>query len=213
MAQVATDISTPNSMVSQPMLQTQQLQQSQEQEPNSMFMGATRPLPMRYHTHPELDEHPSYTNSSFLPRTVGVGFQSPNPQDPSRRSFGSPVYPNSQSMYWQNTTMVSSGAMSSNYYVTSPQTSLTPQGGQFQLPPPPATQQPMLPPMAQHHFDGLPSGRQLDSGPALGNMVRTGSLGHPHQMPQGFQEFLHDNSGYGNNDSEVRVEHQQIQSS
>jgi hypothetical protein len=212
--QIATTIPTPESIVSQPMMQTQHLQQSQEQETNNMFMAATRPLPMRYHTQPAMDEHSSYSSSSFLQRNVGVGFQtqSPTPQDPNRRSFGSPVYPSPQSMYgWQNT-MVSNGTMSSNYYVTSPQSSLAPQGGQFQLPPPPTTQQPMLPPMTQHHFDGLPTGRVFDSGPALGNIVRTGSLGHPHHMPHGFQDYLHDNGGYGHNDSDVRDEHQQIQS-
>jgi hypothetical protein len=210
---IPTSVPTLDSMASQPMIQTQHLQQTQDQEPNSMFIGGPRPLPMRYHTQPGMDEHSSFTNSSFLPRAVGVGFQtqSPNPQDTNRRSFGSPVYPSPQSMYgWQNNTMASNGTMNSGYYVTSPQTPLSAQGGPFQLPPPPTTQQPMLPPMAQHHFDSSPAGRQFDSGPAMGSIVRTGSLGHPHHMPHGFQNYLHDNGGYGHNDSDVREEHQQI---
>ena len=200
---------TPENVIPQPMMQTQHIQHS-EQDTGNMFMGATRPLPLRYHTQPQMDDHQPYPNSSYLSRPVSVGFQtsSPNPQDPSRRSFGSPVYPSPQSMYgWPNTNMASSGTMNSNYY-TPPQPSMGSQGGQFQLPPPPATQQqPMLPPMAQH-FDGLPTGRQYDSGPALGNQVRTGSLGHPHHMPHGFQEYLHEGSGYGHNVSDVREEQQ-----
>ncbi|KAG0652329.1 Uncharacterized protein D0Z07_1411 [Hyphodiscus hymeniophilus] len=213
--QIPSNLPTPDSMVSQPMMQNPTLQHAQEHEPNSMFIGSTRPLPVRYHTQPVLDEHTSYSNQAFVPRTVGVGvgFQTqppPNPQDPNRRSFVSPVYPSPQSMYgWQNTTMTSNGTMNPNYYVTSPQTPLSAQSGQFQLPPPPPPQQPMLPPMTQHHFDSLPTTRQFDSGPAMGNVVRTGSLGHPHHMPHGFQNYLQDN-GYGNNDSDVRDEHQQL---
>ena len=206
--QIPTNVPTPDSIASQPMMQNQHLQQPQESESNSMFMPTTRPLPVRYHTQPQIEEHGSYPNSSYL-RTVGFQSQSPNPQDPTRRSFGSPVYSSPQGMYgWQNTTMVSNGTMPSNYYVTSPQTTLGPQGGQFQLPPPPTTQQPMLPPMAQHHFDSLPAARQFDSGPAVGNQLRTGSLGHPHHMPHGFQEYLQDNGSYGHNDSEVRDDQQ-----
>lgn len=207
--QLPTNIPTPDSMVSQPMIQPQHLQQSQETDANSMFMGPSRPFPVRCHTQPQIDDHPSYPSSSYL-RTVGFQSQSPNPQDPSRRSFGSPVYSTPQTMYgWQNTSMVSNGTMPSNYYVTSPQSSLGQQGSQFQLPPPPTTQQPMLPPMTQH-FDSLPTASRFDSGPAVGNQLRTGSLGHPHHMPHGFQEYLQENGGYGHNDPEVREDQQQI---
>lgn len=203
--QVATNISTPDSNVSPSIMQSQHLQQPQETEANPMFIGAPRPLPVRGYTQP-LDEHSSFPNPPYISRGVGIGFQtqSPSPQDPSRRSFASPIY-SPQSMYWQNTTMVSNGTMNSNYYVTSPQTTISPQSGQFQLPPPPSSQQPMLPPLTHNHFDGLPSGRQFDSGPALGNIVRTGSLGHPHHMPHGYQEHLYDNGGYSH-DAEVRDE-------
>jgi hypothetical protein len=205
---IPTNVPTPDSIASQPMMQNQHLQQPQEPESNSMFMPTTRPLPVRYHTQPQIEDHGSYPNSSYL-RTVGFQSQSPNPQDPARRSFGSPVYSSPQGMYgWPNTAMVSNATMPSNYYVTSPQTTLGPQGGQFQLPPPPTTQQPMLPPMAQHHFDGLPAARQFDSGPAVGNQLRTGSLGHSHHMPHGFQEYLQDSGSYGHNDSEVRDDQQ-----
>ena len=210
--QIPTSMPTPDSMVSQPLMQSQHLQQTQEQDSNGIFMGANRPLPMRYHSHPAMDENPAYSNSSFLPRAVGIGFQaqSPSAQDPTRRSFASPVYPSPQSLYgWQNNLMTSNAAMNANYYVTSPQTPLSAQGGSFQLPPPPTCQQPMLPPMAQHHFDNLPTTRQYDSGPAMGSLLRTGSLGHPHQLPHGFQNYLHDN-GYSHNDSDVRDDHQQI---
>jgi hypothetical protein len=210
-SQIPHNMPTPDSLGSQPMMQTQHLQ-GQEQEPHNIFMGPTRPLPMRYNTQPLLDEHHSYSNSSFLSRTVGGGFpaQPPSPQDPSRRSFGSPVYPSPQSMYaWQQTTMASNGTMNSGYYAPSPQTPLGSQGGPFQLPPPPTTPH-LLPPLSQHPFDNLPPGRQYDSGPAMGSIVRTGSLGHPHHIPHGFQSYIHENGGY-QNDSDVTVrgdEHQ-----
>ena len=129
--QIPSSMPTPDSMVSPPMIQTQHLQHVQEQEPNGMFMGPTSPLPMRHHTQPVMDETPSYANSSFLSRGVGVGFQtqSSNSQDPDRRTFGSPVYPNSQKLYgWQNTLMTSNGPVNSSYYGASPQTPLSTQG-------------------------------------------------------------------------------------
>ena len=174
-------------------MQNQQLQQPQETDTTTMF-PRTRPLPVPYHTtQPQIEEHASYSDLSYLACGVGVGFQThtPNPQYPSRRSSRSPGYESTQqSMYgWQNDSMVSYGAMSSNYYVTSSQSSITPQGRPYR-PPPPPTQQPMLPPpppMVQRYFDGMPNGRQYDSGPVLGNQLRTSSLGHPHQLPIDFK--------------------------
>jgi hypothetical protein len=200
--QVVTNMSTPEGDVSPPIMQSQHLQQPQEAEANSMFIGTPHPLPVRCFTQPS-DDHSSFSNPSYISRGVGIGFQtqSPSPQDPARRSR---IYP-SQNMYWQNTTMVSNGTMNPNYYVTSPQTTMGPQSGQFQLPPPPSSQQPMLPPLTHNHFDGMATGRQFDSGPALGNIVRTGSLGHPHHIPLECQEHLYDNGGY-THDSEIRDE-------
>ena len=74
--------------------------------------------------------------------------------------------------------------------------------GQFA---PPNTQQtnilpaPLLPSLVQQHAsfeEGMY--RQFDPNPSQGAILRTGSLGHPNQLPHhphhGFQEYLHDNS-------------------
>jgi hypothetical protein len=194
---MAGNIPTPDSLASQSMSQSQHLQQ--DADSNSMFLPTARPMPLRYHTQPTLDEHPAFPGNSY--RNVGFQSQSPNPQDLGRRSFGSPVYPSPQGIYgWQHN-MVSNGTMPPSFYVTS--NNLGPQNGQFQLPLPPTAPPPMLPPMVQNNFDGMPV-RQFDSGPALGNQLRTGSLGHPHHMPAGFQEYLQENGPYSHNDSEVR---------
>jgi len=207
---VGAPIPTPDSLVSPAMMQNQNqhIQSPSDLDSNSVFLRM-RPLPVRYHSQPQMEE-PPFTDSSCFPRGVGVSFQpqSPNIHDPIRRPFASTGYQGPhQSIYgWPNNGMASSGPVSSNYYVTtSPQSSLAPQSGPYQLPPPNA-QQGMLPsPLGQHHYDGLPSVRQYDSGPALGNQLRTGSLGHPHHMPQhGYQEYIHDNGGYGQNDSELK---------
>ena len=163
-------------------------------------------LPVRYHQ-PQIEEHQSYTESSSFPRSVGIGFQpqSPNVHDPIRRSFASPGYQSpQQNMYgWQNN--MTNGPVSSYYVTTSPQQSLAAPTPPYQLPPPNTQQNMLPPPLGQHHFDGLPNGvRQYDSGPALGSQLRTGSLGHPHHMHPGFQEYIHDNGGYGQNESELK---------
>ncbi|KAE8449087.1 hypothetical protein EG329_008470 [Mollisiaceae sp. DMI_Dod_QoI] len=163
-------------------------------------------LPMRQGTHPPMEEQ-QYNDPSNFYHSRGMGFhpQSPNLQD--RRSFATP--PNYQSptqnMYgaWP-TGMVSNGPGQS-FYTTSPQQSLPATTAPY-LPP---LQQHMLPPPQQQHsnFDGLPGGR-YDTSPALGNSLRTGSMGHPH-MP-GFDNFMHDNVVFQQHDNGLKDESQHL---
>ena len=169
-------------------------------------------LPVRYHQ-PQIEEHQSYTDSSSFPRSVGIGFQpqSPNLHDPIRRSFTSPGYQSpQQSLYgWQNN--MSTGPVSSFYVTTSPQPTLAAPTGPYQLPPPNSQQNMLPPPLGLHHFESVPNcGRQYDSAPALGSQLRTGSLGQPHQMHPGFQEYLHDHGGYGQHEPDLKVDQQHI---
>jgi hypothetical protein len=206
----AASMPTPESIISQQRLDmhVQHLQEAQESNP--MFLRM-RPLP--YHTQTPLEEHQQY-NDPYLPRGVGVSFQpqSPNPHDgQARRPFDPQGYQSpQQSMYgWQSNNMVNN-SMQSNYYATSPQSALANQGA-YQLPPP--TSQPMLPPLAPpialHHFD-LQTTRQYDTGPPVpvGNQLRTGSLGHPHHVPHGFQEYLHEGGGSFGTGEEIKENHQ-----
>ncbi len=128
--------------------------------------------------------------------------------DPNRRSFAASGYSNAQQpMYAFN--MVSTGPGPSNFYTTSPQTSLPPASVPY-LPPPHTQQQHILhPPL--NPYDGLPNGR-YETGPALGNQLRTGSLGHPHhQMAQhGFENYLGDNGGFGQHDADLKDQQQRL---
>jgi hypothetical protein len=196
-------ISSSESMLSAPMIQPQHLHQE-----NDFFQH--RPIPVRYHTQPQaqIDEQRSYNDS--YSRNVNVGFQqmSPTMPDPSRRTFASSNFQSPQAnMYtWQNTMVTN--ASPSQFYTTSPQSSLPPQPN-YQLPPPNSQQNMLPPPMS--HYDGLPNGR-YDSAPALGNQLRTGSLGHPHHLPHGFSDYITDNS-YVQNEQEMKHQDPQMSSS
>jgi hypothetical protein len=187
-------ISTSENLVSLPMIQNQQMQ---SQEDFRMR------LPVRYHTQPQMEEHPTYADSSSFPRSVGIGFrpQSPSVNDPIRRSFASPSYqsPQQNMFRWPNN-LVSNGPVSSYYVTNSPQPTLAAPTAPYQLPPPNTHMLP--PPLGQHHFDGLP--RQYDSVSPLSNQLRTGSLGHLYHMHHDFQEYLYDNGGYGQSESELK---------
>ena len=202
---VSTSMPTPESLVS-PALGSNQHMQS-DVEPNALIHRA-RTLPMRQNQQPQMDDH-AYNDPNFYSRGMGIGFQpqSPNVHDPARRSFGvpSPSYTGpQQSIYgWQGGNMVSNGPIASNYYPTSTQGNLPQTSGPYQLPPvnmlPP-------PPPPQHQFDGL-NGRSYDSGAALGNQLRTGSLAHPpHIVPHGYQDFMNVNGSFGHHDSGLKDE-------
>jgi hypothetical protein len=196
--------STPESLVSPAISHNRHL----HPEPDSNTFGM-RPLPVRHNTQP-IEDH--YNDpSSFFSRGLGVNFQprSPNLQDPSRGQFVSPQPGfHSPPMYWPPN-MVSNASSGNSFYVSSPQTSLPPSSSPYNPLPLPNAQQAMLPPPinTQHGYDGLPVGRTYDSTPALGSQLRTGSLGHPHQMPQhhSFQDYLQDGGGnFGHHDSDLK---------
>jgi hypothetical protein len=190
---------TSDSLLSPLMMQNQSIQSS---EPDAYFRTC---LPVRQYNQTQQEEGTPYPDGSYLARNYQT--QSPVLNDPSRRSFASPGYQSpQQNMFWQNS-MASNAPVSSNYYVTTQQQANIAQSTlPYQLPPPNSQQSMLPPPMAQHHFDGLPNQR-YDSGPALGNQLRTGSLGHPHHLPHGFREYLPDNGAYGQNESDLKDEH------
>ncbi|KAE9378927.1 hypothetical protein N431DRAFT_327065 [Stipitochalara longipes BDJ] len=201
------NLSTPDSMVSPLTGPSRHLQS----EHDSNNMGMRSSLPVR-----PMDDHFN-DPSSFFPRGLGVNFQqprSPSLQDPSR-GHGQFVSPQSSfhntQMFWQPN--IVSNASSNNFYVTSPQTTLPPSSSPYNPLPLPNPQQTMLPPPpinTQHSFDGLPVGRAYDSSPALGSQLRTGSMGHPHQLPQhhGFQEYLQDSGNFGHHESDLKDQQQ-----
>jgi hypothetical protein len=206
---VSASIPTPESLVSP------SLGSSQHEEP-TFTTNMRRPLPVRHHTVPQTDEANQYDQFYHQQQQQRMfqQSQSPNFHDPGRRqSFvSSPSYNSpQQNMFtgWQSGSMVSTGPISSNYYTTSP-TSLPPASGPYL--PLPNTQSSMLPPPSMvSHFDGL-NGRPYDSGPALGNQLRTGSLGHPHHLSHGYAEFMNDNSPVGQHESDWKDD-QHLQSS
>jgi hypothetical protein len=199
----SSNMPTPESMVSPQGPGMGELQQRADNDNRGVFSMRQPEMQFRYHPQqPQIGEGSSYADS--FPRSMGGGLQqSPDLHDPYRRSFASPGYQSPQpNMYgWQNNMgNVSAGpSPSNNFFVTaSPQTTIT--APAYQLPPP--HPQLTLPPA---HYDGMPN-RPYDGGPGIGTQLRTGSLGHPHHMPQhhGFQDFLHDHGGYGHNDDGMK---------
>jgi len=188
-------VSSPDSMVQPTMMQHSHMQA--HPEPDSGYQS--RNMPVRFQT--QMEPHQtSFSDVSYLPRTVTFQPTSPSSQDPNRRPFASPGFHSpQQSMYgWgQPNTLVSNGPNTA-YYVSS---STLPQSTSFQLPPPTSVSQPMLPPpLGQHHYD-LPNAPRFDHGPNLGLQVRTTSLEHPQH--HGITEYYHDNNnGYGHNNPE-----------
>ena len=162
-----------------------------------------RSAPVRHYSQPQLEDHNPFSDGSFLSR----GFQpeSPEPQDPNRRAFASSTYQGAPNMYDWQSGIVGSGPLSANYYMSNSPQSVVPQSTPYQVPQP-ISQQAMLPQrLGQPPFD-MPNGR-YDSTPALGNQLRTGSLHHPHQVSQDFQDYLQDGGAYGQHDPEMKDEH------
>ncbi len=198
-AATAATIRTPDSLVSPPLGLPHPLQRS-ESDPNFR-------IPMGQRHHP-MEEHSPYTDS-FYQRPMGVGFQpqSPTMNEQTRRGFQNPMYgtnPNPGLFNWQNTMMNNSG-ISGNFYTTSPQSSLPPASASYQLPPP-NSQQPMLPhPLSQQHFDSIPPNSRPYDPTGIHNQLRTGSLGHPHQIPHGYEGggYLRDPSPFAQQDPEM----------
>lgn len=169
------------------------------QQPDAGDFYRVRTQPVRTYSHSQLDDHHPFGGGSYMSR----GFQPESPlQDPNRRAFPPHSFPGPQGMYdWQGS-MVSSGPVPTNFYMPASPQSLIPS-------PPPYQPAPPIPPhgmlnlrMNEQHFD-MSSGR-YDSAPALGNQLRTGSLHHPHQVSQGYHDYLHNPGPYGRPDPELK---------
>lgn len=213
-----TNMSTsPESLVSSSMMQAPQ--QNSPFETDNQIQQRARPLIVSRHSQqpqPHIEDQAGYLDTNFSRSMSGYQTQSPNLQQDFRRSFHPTGFPSQQNMYsgstgWQNNNMLSTSSMSTNYCVAnSSQATLAPSTASFQLPPVTHVQQQpnMLPPppMSHHAYnDGLPMPRHYEPGPALGHQLRSG---HPHQMSpsHGFGDFMHDGSGFGAHDAEMKEE-------
>ena len=188
-------VSTPDSMIPATMMQHPHMQAHTDSESGYQ----ARNMSVRFHTQME-PQQGSYSDVSYMPRSVSFQPTSPTAQDPNRRSFASSsgFHSPQQNMFgWgQQNTLVSNGPNTA-YYVSSSQT-LPQQSTGFQLPLP--TSQPMLPPpLSSHHYD-MSTAPRFDTGSNIGLQVRTNSNGLPQH--HGMAEYYHDNSGYGHNDAE-----------
>ncbi|KAK0100427.1 hypothetical protein ONS95_008375 [Cadophora gregata] len=195
----STQVPTPESLVSPSMSQHQQFQQADDHSMRSMRAG----LPMRYNA--PMDQM-GYEDQTFRGMNQYQP-HSPTTIDPSRRSYiPPPVFPSpQQSMFSTGWTNPVSSAPATQYYTTSPQSSI---GPFLPLPQPQTTH--MSQPV--HSFgDGL---TRYDTSPAMGSQVRTGSLGHPHhQMPNpaAFQDYLNSDNGQFGQHPDLKDDHQQHQ--
>lgn len=219
---------TPHSSVSPSIIQVQQAQQgtsSNHQREHDNVYAPARHVSVRYNPQQEDHMHNSsyiHTTSGYVPR---VNFNDPGNsslQDQPQRSMSTSMspaqYQNSQqtNVSWTSS-FFSNASPASSFYTTSPQsqsfTSNSPQpfsSNSYQLPPP--NSQSMLPShpighSVQSSYDGLPHRSQYDTTPQIGSQLRTGSLGHPHQLPthqhHGGFDFL-DSNNYGHHDADLK---------
>lgn len=203
---MAPGLPTPESI---PMI-SPALSQHQHIHPNETESMRTH-LPLRYNSHSTESQNTFAEPANYFPRQMEAYQQSPNMQDPMRRSFAAQDYHASQhsGLGWQPHTMVSGSATSGSYYTQPPLP--TSSGPIYQLPqtlPPPHS----ISTIPGSHFDGLPQARyDPNVGPVSGTQFRTGSLGHPHQMPShGFQDYLqHNDAPYGHSSPEMKEEDHQ----
>ncbi|ESZ90784.1 hypothetical protein SBOR_8832 [Sclerotinia borealis F-4128] len=221
-------ILTPNSATSPSVMQIQQIQQapphSSQQREHDMY-APPRHVSVRYNSQPEEHMHgSSYMNTTagYVPRMNFNEQNSPSLQVQPQRSMSTSMAtaqfqnPQQSNVNW-TPSFYSNASSASSFYATSPQsqsfTSNPPQSfssNSYQLPPP--NSQPMLlsHPVAQplhNSFDGLPHRSQYDATPQIGSQLRTGSLGHPHQVPthqhHGVFDFL-DGNTYENHDADMK---------
>jgi len=197
-----TNIPTPESLVSNSMMQNQQPQTRGEHE--------YRNLPMR-HAFPPSESHGSFIDSSTSYQQSFHNQHSPILQDPSPRPYAtSSSYqtPQQNAFAWTPNSMVTNSPLSSGFYTTSPGFSSS--IGQYQLPLP-NSQPPSMHSHSSHSFDGTsPHGgtmrSQFDSRPSINTQLRTGSLNHPHHLTThpGYDDYMANDSGYGGHDQEMK---------
>lgn len=218
-------ILTPNSAVSPSIMQVQQSPPLNQQRDHGNIYAPARQQ-VRYNPHQQ--EH--MQNSSYISNNTGYGsrvnfndqsstnLQDHQPQRSMSTSMPSGQYQNSQqtNVNW-TPPFFSNPSPSATFYATSPQSqsftsnSAQPYSNSYQLPPP--NSQSMLPSHSISHslhttFDGLPHRPQYDTTPPIGSQLRTGSLGHPHQLSthqhQGAFDFLDNN--YGHHDADLKAD-------
>ena len=206
---ILTPQSSPCVMQAQPSLHS-----SQQRDHDNLFAPPRHPG--RYNPQQD-DMHSSpYINTAagYVPRMNFNDQTVPSLQDQTHRSLSTSLsatqYHNSQqsNVNWSAPFYGNSSASNSTtYYATSPQ-SFSPHS--YQLPPP--NSQSILPSHPASHtlhanFDGLPHRSQYDTTPHIGSQLRTGSLGHPHQLPphqhHGGFDFLESNT-YGHHDADLK---------
>ncbi|QSZ30544.1 hypothetical protein DSL72_000098 [Monilinia vaccinii-corymbosi] len=218
---------TPHSSVSPSIMQVQQAQQaashsSQQRDHENMYASSRHPV--RYNSQQEEHMHSSSyinTNAGYIPRVNFTDQSNASLQDQPQRSMSTSMLPAQYQNPQQSNVnwtppFFNNPSPSTSFYTTSPQSqSFTPNSPQsfsssYQLPPP--NSQPLLPPHPVSHtlhnpFDGLPHRPLYDTTPQMGNQLRTGSLGHPHQLPSHQQhstfDFIDGNS-YGHHDADIK---------
>lgn len=167
-----------------------------------------RAAPIRHYNQTPLDDQIPFGDGSYIPR----GFQpeSPAELDANHRIFRPNTFQPPGNVYndWQNN-MANNGALSTPYYISDSPQAVVPQSSPYSLGPS-LSQDGMLPQrLNQTRFD-LPTGG-FDSAPVIGNQLRTGSLHHPHQVPQqlseDFRDYLHHSGPYGPHDPGMKDEH------
>lgn len=162
-----------------------------------------RSAPIRHYGQPQLDDHNPFTSGAYMPR----GFQPEGPaqQEANRRAFPPATYQASTNMYdWQHN-VATNGPSPTNFFMSNSPQVVVPLPTPYHAVPPLA-QDGIMPQRLGHSQFDIPAAR-YDSTPALGNQLRTGSLHHPHQVPQDFRDYLHDGGPYGPHDPEMKDEH------
>lgn len=201
-------MSTPAESLVSPTLNQNQNQALAELENAQMRLRPS--LPLRHHS-TQLEDLSAYNENAYH-YSRGMNYMPPSPNiDLSRRNFANPVYATQQQpvyqMPWSNGMPIPNQPATSYYSPPQPQ----PQPQVYPHAPmlPPLGSQHMNPPSVHSSFDSIHNGLpRFDSGQSAGNQLRTGSLGHPHQMgPQPQHEYMDDGS-FGQH-HEMKEEHQQ----
>jgi len=178
-------IETPDSSLVSPSMVTSQPMMP---PPEPEFQQNPRTLPLRYNG-PPLETQPSFSEPSYMPRTVSFQAVSPNSQDASRRTFASPTFNSpQQGMYgWGQQPAIVSNGPSGSFYAASPHN--IPHSAPYQLPPPQPMVHATIPPpqpQPQHHFEMNANGPRFEAGPSAGTQVRI-------PMNHGLSEYYQEN--------------------
>jgi hypothetical protein len=216
----------PENHVSPQLTHLQSGFQSRQAEIDPSGYGCMRELPVRSYPTSQMDDQLAYTDTNqhslssqpnYNTDRGSAGFQNQNlgTQDHNRRppwsANGFPgVSPVFGSWASNSNNMMHNNPLQYNAF-SSPLPHPTPQATTYQLPLPSSANQQPLPPMhhqAQAFNDQNLVGRSYE--PISPNGTLRSNTLHPHlipQQPNSFQEYLHDNSNYGQGDAEMKDEH------